>query len=437
VVDRAQSDGENELPRSTEEVVTGTQKEIVYYFTELQKRAQKQASASVDKIRNYGDDIDLSEVVGNLRDIPPRCESELRRLSSELQSEHDSVWERETQHQIHYEEFREANQLTRVAKYPSSPWTPHAITVILIVAGTIAFREILIGLNSNALIPVLWTISALTLVALVPFTIARSAFRLVNHVGEARQLAGWLSGVIAMVSIGAMAIFVAHYISTITVTPEATVRSVVESILEAPTSINADMAVWTGFGIVFLVGLAAFLVGYKSDDSYPGYGAIQRAFYSAREERERFLMRMRKRLNIIVDKAESEATKLRRHVKSRVRQFSKLVDQSKRIPVAFDDYNRALEDACNILLDRYRAANGEARQSEMPLSFSEHICFRTDDVSSSMIADGEHRREELQKSATALETEVEQVRQKLRDLNWSALSPLDMPRQQEETGSAR
>ena len=155
-------------------------------------------------------------------------------------------------------------------------------------------------------------------------------------------------------------------------------------------------------------------------------GAIQRAFYRAREERERFVNRTRKRMNVIVDKAEAEVSKSRSWLKTRIRKFSKLVDKSMRIPAALDDYNLALEDACNILLDRYRVANCDARESEAPLSFSEYICFTSDEEKdSSKITNGERRREELQNGTAALEDEVAQVRQMLRSLNRSAISPLE------------
>jgi hypothetical protein len=428
VTNRAQFDGRNELPRSSEEVVTGTQKEIVVYFDDLQRKAQKRVSASADRIRDFADGIDLADTVANLNDIPSRCENELIRHSSEFQADLDSVRDRELQHQRQYDEFRETNHLNRVAKYPSSPGLPYAIMAIVIIAGSIVFSEILTILESTGLVSTSWTFLTLMFVALLPFALARSIFRYINHVGPLQQLAGLLSGAIAFAFIGLVAFFVAHYISAITIFPEATVRSVVDSILQAPISVNADMAVWAGVGITILVGLAAIIAGYKADDPYPGFGVRQRTLYRTRDECERSIKKMRKQINQVIDKTESEASKMHRRVKTKIRQFSKMVDKSKRVSAAYGDYNLALEDVCNIVLDRYRAANAEARQSEIPLSFSEHISFRPDDdKSSSMIADGESRLEQLQDGTPALDAAVAQVRQKLRDLNSRATSSLEVP----------
>jgi len=188
VTGRAEFDGRNELPRSTEEVVTGTQKEIIFYFKDLQRKAQKRVIESGVRLRDFADGINIADTVANLNDIPPRCENELLRRSSDLQAELDCVREREVQQQRHYEEFREANQLKRVARYPSSRGLPFTIMALVIVTGTIAFREILAGLASSALVPTSWTFLTLMLVALVPYVIARSMFRLINHVGEGLSL---------------------------------------------------------------------------------------------------------------------------------------------------------------------------------------------------------------------------------------------------------
>ena len=90
------------------------------------------------------------------------------------------------------------------------------------------------------------------------------------------------------------------------------------------------------------------------------------------------------------------------------------------------DYDVALEDSCNILLDRYRAANTNARKTDVPMSFSEHICFRNEHESNvSMFENEKGQLEELQQGIIELEGEAAEVRQKLRDLNSQAISALE------------
>jgi len=226
--------------------------------------------------------------------------------------------------------------------------------------------------------------------------------------------------------------------------PDIGVRAFIDSILVTPNAIGTDVATWAGFGIVMLVGLLAFLIGYKSDDSYPSYGAVQRAFYRARNEHELLTRRLRKRINAIVDEARAEVTRLPKRLKTQLKRYARLVDESIRFPESLRGYDVALEDACNILLDRYRAANRDARQTEIPISFSEHISFATEQETTSALFGNEERRlEELHRGVAELDGEIVQIRQGLKDLNWRAISvledteePGDIPRHDEEDSQA-
>ena len=153
---------------------------------------------------------------------------------------------------------------------------------------------------------------------------------------------------------------------------------------------------------------------------------MRSAIYRIRKQRDRLTKRLRMEINGIIDEADFETTELPKRLKAKIRKYSRLVDEAKRIPERLSDYDVALEDGCNILLDRYRAANTNARKSEAPLSFSEHICFRPEHEGNvSMIDDEEGRLQELQQGIVELESEAAQVRQKLRDLNSRAISALE------------
>ncbi|MDH3532926.1 MAG: hypothetical protein OEO82_08345, partial [Gammaproteobacteria bacterium] len=142
--------------------------------------------------------------------------------------------------------------------------------------------------------------------------------------------------------------------------------------------------------------------------------------------RNRLTRRLRKRINAMVDRAEVEVTVLQSQLKSRAREYARLSDVSRSIPMKLQDYDVALEDACNILLDRYRAANVHVRRTEVPVSFSEHICFRQEkDLDKSTFRGAARQLDELQAGIAGLEGEIAQVRQKLRDINWNAISSLE------------
>ncbi len=427
IENRAESDGKSDQPRSTEEGVSGTQREIVVYFRKLRRRARHQVTELAEKLRGLSEEIDLLGVGGSLRDIPSRCENKVVRLIAECQSELNFLGERETQQQQHYAALLEKSQLNQDAERPQSPVFRWIFMAVLIGVGALAIAKISVsGFGSADLIPPSWTISISLIVVLASSVIARAASRPINHVGQIRQLTRWLGSGLGIAFIVMMALIAADYIAAVTANPGAAVSSVVRSILVDPIAIVTDVADWKGFGIVISAGLMAFLVSYRPDSSHPGHGAIQSATYRTRRKRDRLTKRLRMHINAIIDEADVEVTELPKQLKARINQYSKLVDESKRISVSLSDYDVALEDSCSILLDRYRAANTNARKSEVPVSFSEHICFRPEHKSNvSVFGEEEGRLEQLHQGIDELEGEAIQVRLKLRDLNSSAISALE------------
>ena len=99
VENRAEFDGRNDQPPPAEEGLSGTQREIVVYFKELQRKAQHRVIDLAEKLRRLGEDIDLSGVGGSLRDIPSRCENNVLRLIAESHSQLTLLAEQEVQQQ--------------------------------------------------------------------------------------------------------------------------------------------------------------------------------------------------------------------------------------------------------------------------------------------------------------------------------------------------
>jgi hypothetical protein len=422
---RAHADGSSELPISTEEVVSGTQREIVAHFNGLQRRAQRQAAAATRRMHECRERIDLLHAAGRLREIMPRCEDRLMRLDAESQSRRNLLEEREIQQQQYYAGFREANRLARAAEYPPSPLINIAlagalIAVLAIVVGRIAPE------GGAPLVPSAVAMSIAFAGVLVPFVLAATALPSINHVDQSKRFSGWLGGAIAAAVIGTLALFVAYYVAAASATAGISLRAVIDAILVDPigsaTAVGADGAAWTGFAAVLSAGLLAYLIGYKSDDPYPGYGGVQRAFYEARRQRELHAKRLRRRVNGIVDTAAAEASDLPKRLKAEVRRYSGLVEESKRAAAALREYDASLEDACNLLLDRYRAGNSVARQTETPISFSEQVCFGREPAS--RFDNEEAWVQEFQRGIAELEREAADVRRKLKDLHWTALASL-------------
>jgi hypothetical protein len=420
---RAQNDGRSNQPRSTEEGVSGTQREVVVYFKELQRKAQDRAAEVAKKLHKFGQEIDLLGVSGRLRDIPSRCENEVLRLIADSQSQLNVLGEHETRLQQQYSASLEKGQPNEAADRPIPVIFQWVFIAALTGVAAFAIAKISVqGFGSAELIPPPWTIAIAIFTALASVAIAGAVSRPIIHAAAVRRLMGWIG--IALIAV--MALCAAQFIAAATINPDVSVRSVADSIIADPIAIATNVADWKGVGIVFAAGVLAFLVSYQPINTHPGHGVIQNALGGARKKRDRLTKRLRKQINAIIDAADVEVTELPSGLKSRISEFSKLVDESKRIPAMLSNYDVALEDGCNILLERYRAANINVRESDVPMSFSEHVCFRPEPEPKYPVFDEENDRlQQFRQGITEFETETVEIRHKLRDLNSRAISALE------------
>ena len=83
---RARLDGGNDLPPSSEEVISGTQKEIIDYHRRLQAQARAKVKKLARRLLTEARRFDPSEVVDRLRDIPSKCENKAERALADFNS---------------------------------------------------------------------------------------------------------------------------------------------------------------------------------------------------------------------------------------------------------------------------------------------------------------------------------------------------------------
>ena len=159
IEDRAKLDGKFDQPPSTEEGVSGTQREIVAYFKNLQRGAQHQIADLAEELRELGEEIDVSGVNGSVCDIPSRCENEVLRLIAESQSLLNYLGKQETQQQQHYEALHDKSKPDQVAERPISPVFHSVFMAFLIGMGAFAIAKTSVsGFGSASFVPPSWTI---------------------------------------------------------------------------------------------------------------------------------------------------------------------------------------------------------------------------------------------------------------------------------------
>jgi hypothetical protein len=416
VVRRAEEDAARNLPPSSEEVPGGMQRQIIAYFTNLRSRARQQAVEDAEKRTRTFERIDIADALAQLRNIPAGCENRILRYVADSQSRLDHALEREQNQRKHYNAFRKKHGLDRVACYQGSGNYFYLIVPLLVMVLAVALSRTVGSVSAG--VSGTWIAAVSAAAVVVPYMLGDSILRWINHTGKLRRFTGWVGASAAIAAIAAAAFYADLQLAAWIANPEASSRDAINAMMAAPVDVISTVENWAAFGLVGLTGLLALLLAYRSDDAYPGYGEVQRACYRARDAREEVSARLRKRINALVDESAAEVYTLSKNFKEKVGTYTKMVEKSERTPAALSDYDCELEDTCNVVLDRYRAANAAARRSVSPLSFNEHICFNPDNETDNLQAsNGRGNVTDLQAAVTALEESADLARQNLRALN--------------------
>ena len=429
VVRRAEEEGRHNLPPTTEETPSGTQREIIAYFMNLRRRARKQVAEAAEKSRRMLEKIRLSDTVARLQDIPSACENKILRHIADSDKHFLNAIEREQKQKRHYEAFREKHGLDRVASYPGVV-VPYflSVPVLIVIIAFALVRIIEASAGSEISASLGWIVPVAAASVIVPFVIGDVWLRSINHVRRFSRVFGLVGAATAITVILGMAFYIDFHIASVLANPETSNRDILDAMIAAPFHGAATVANWKVFSLIALSGLFSMLLAYRSDDPYPGYGAVQRTYYAAREAREEASARLRRWANSLVDSAEAEIDAVAREFKNKVRAYTGSVEKSKQVPVALKDYDAELEDACNLVLDRYRVANISSRQSDAPMSFSEHVCFNPyNEIECDSLLESNGHVAELQDAIAELDKEAALARQKLRSLNVRMIDSISDP----------
>jgi hypothetical protein len=428
VEERAISDAERDEPRTSEDSPSGTQLEIINHFRSLRRRGARNIAALNKRTRTFRNRIDFPADLESLRSIETRAENKIVRLNANLLSKLELLNEREAQQQQHYEIFREENKLDRVAENPISTLFLLAFIAALVGVGAVAISRLSgTGPDGIALLQPASAIGISFVVVIIPLMLGAAVFPLVNHLSDLKQIFGLAGGIAAAAVIGSAAMLAARFVSAAAIDPSVTWPSIMDAWLQAPFEIAFDGSSWMVLGIVCLLGLLAFLVGYRSDDPYPGYGSVQRAYYRARQERETLANSVREQIDKVVDDADMQVAKLLSGLKARVKRYESMAEEARSAPAAFSGYIDVLEDTCRIVIDRYRRANESARSTDAPSYFYESdSLIGGEDAMTTSHDDAAHPLAEVLKDMADFDTQIGRSRRRLKDLNWRAAELLEI-----------
>ena len=424
----AGSDGSNDLPVSSEEIISGSQGEIVDYHRKLQDRARTKVKKLAAKLLAEARRVDPSEVTDRLRDIPSKCQNKIDRALAGFDSKMKLLHEQENYEQQCVDDNDEPSRESDSGRLA----TKAIFFVMMLVAATFASlalgSDILWGGGAGSLLNIDPAITVGVIAVVIPFLIAVGVSKPVSAKRNRERPVFRLAMLLTTVFLGLFAFSCAHLIivsADSSVAGAADIFSAINAMTTDPGAIRGDVSALKGFGVVMAMGLLGFVLGNLSMNTDAANDDARTASFHARWERENLTSQLREQVNGIVDAAEKDVDRSAKRVQVQFKKLSRLVEQARDTQAIYDDFLVGLEESCNLLLERYRQMNAGMRNTAIPPSFSEQISFRLEGASrKSFFEDGIELHRESDNEMKEFSETVAKVRRDLRNLNRNTIQSL-------------
>lgn len=275
------------------------------------------------------------------------------------------------QYEQYLEEFKKANGLTRPvheAKTGIAFWG-FVIGAVVVEAG---FNSVLLRVNDDygflGGVTIAFVIASINVFIATMF--GKYAYRYVNHIKLVPRLFGWGATLLYLTIAVSLNLVGAHYRDVKGMGATEPGVAAIKSFVESPFSIHDFMS-----GLLFVLGMAAsilaFIVGYRSDDEYPGYGRVGREHQRIQEEYSEGVEDAQSELASIRDTVTELAQSLRDALAKDRREYQSAILSRNSLIANFGQQHPHLETAGNRLLQIYRSANQAARTEAPPAHFQE------------------------------------------------------------------
>ena len=134
-----------------------------------------------------------------------------------------------------------------------------------------------------------------------------------------------------------------------------------------------DVFSWILVVLAIVFGVFASYKGYRLDDPYPGYGELDRELKRKRAGHEAARTQYCRAVDQVFDRTLQEQAHLLSEVKSNIEYYQQLVGKTDDERRAFARDAAELQDACNVVVRRYRQTNRSVRLSPAPTYFNDGI----------------------------------------------------------------
>jgi hypothetical protein len=408
-VDRKAADAaRHDNPKTLSASLDVTESEICAHFIALARERRESCATRLARLqldrKATAAKIDVQQTRDAFARLLTPVDPSLEKLRSEHTAALSQAKESEARAVKHLRWFQQQHALHhRAASYPTSPLYHFAIVAALALVEWVSLAAFYAEGSDFGLLGGVLIAMTLSVVNISLAILAGSLLRYVNH-RSGRRIALALTGVVVLYAgFLSVTLAAAHYrVATgdIAQSPPAIAAPAGAAL---PPQVAADFDQWraarlawqrfarnpVGFDDVFswilvvlavVFGIFASYKGYRIDDPYPGYGQLdrelnaRRALYEARKAEYCGL------IDGVFDRILDQQARLLTEVKAQIEHYQELVSKSDDERRAFVHDVAEMQDACNILLKRYRQTNARARTSPAPYYFENSFAFDADVV---------------------------------------------------------
>jgi hypothetical protein len=400
---KAAAAGRRDTPKTLSASLDVTESEICAHFTALARERRDGCEVRLARLqldrKATAAKIDVKQTRDSFARLLTPVEPSLEKLRSDHNAALYQAKENEARAHKHLRWFQQKHGLHyRAASYPTSQLYHFAIVAALALVEWVSLAAFYAEGSDFGLLGGVLIAMTLSIVNISLAILAGSLLRYVNHrSGRRKALAltgvAFLSTCFLLVTLAA-----AHYRVATNDIAQAQPAVSAPGGASPPSHVAADFDQWraarlawqrfarnpVGFDDVFswilvvlavIFGIFATYKGYRFDDSYPGYGELDRELDARRTLYEAKKAEYCRLVDQVFDRILDEQARLFADVKANIEYYQQLVSKSDDERRAFVHEAAEIQDACNILLKRYRQANARARTSPAPFYFNNGFAF--------------------------------------------------------------
>jgi len=406
-VDRKAADAaRRDSPKTTNASPDATESEICAHFIALARERREGCEGRLARLELDRKATAAKIDVKQTRDAFARLLTPVEPGLEKLRSDHTTVLyqakENEARAVKHLRWFQQKHGLHyRAASYPSSQLYHFAIVAGLALVEWMSLAAFYAEGSDFGLLGGVLIAMTLSIVNISLAILAGGLVRYVNHRSGRRKALALTAVALLYAGFLLVTLAAAHYRVATGDIAQSQPEVSAPAGAPLPPQVAADFDQWraarlawqrfarnpVGFEDVFswilvvlasVFGIFASYKGYRIDDPYPGYGELdrelnaRRAFYEGRKAEYCRL------IDQVFDHIVEEQARLFADVKANIEYYQQLVGKSDEERRAFAHETAELQDACNVLLKRYREANARARTSPTPYYFKDSFAFDGD-----------------------------------------------------------